>query len=423
MQQEIKHIIYEGSDDDNDDTFSTKTKLAVLPNMASGAQLRGIAIRDPHEIHFSLSKTTELENQKPYLYEILFALWLHCYSRARGADDISEDSMVIDPQAFVRNMDFFLPLCLKSLVLRCSSKLERIDIVPSIVLDMQHMQILESLVSHIALSLVYKAVEGSEGFSEKVIFGTLMDSDCILDFFVGLLAIAHPSQVSFLISTYLQKLRHCEDGDFLTLRSCRQLRLRAVERLASLPRFAALNYPFRYQRDNQHRYSHTSSWTKQASASQSETKLSIPQSAMPLVLDEKLPKRHWLAEMLLNECFEICLLSCEVIVSGSQVVNMKPNSPKKKQSAMRQRIPLTEGQMLHHQSISYHAITIAYELLLRKQATDLRFQSEEALSRIAGICKLLCISLYGVRSIFDNVLIDTLIVPPIFTWIEQSYLL
>ena len=90
---------------------------------------------------------------------------------------------------------------------------------------------------------------------------------------------------------------------------------------------------------------------------------------------------------------------------------------------MRQRIPLTEGQMLHHQSISYHAITIAYELLLRKQATDLRFQSEEALSRIAGICKLLCISLYGVRSIFDNVLIDTLIVPPIFTWIEQSYLL
>ena len=336
-------------------------------------------MRDPYEIRFSLSKAN-FEDQKPYLYEIFFTFWIDFYSKAKENDDIEH-------QAFLRNMDFVLPLCLKSLVLRCSHTLNRTDIVPTMVFDIHHMQLLEVLVSNIASSLVQHSTKRLEGSSGHLVFQAVSKSDFILDFFVGLLAIIHPSQVSYLISTYLQKLRYSENGDFLNARICRQLRLRAAERLASLPRFAALNFPFRYHRDDHRRTSHTLSWINQASSSQVDDNSPNPEVNSSSFVDEQLPKRHWLAETLLNDCFEICLQSCDVIVSGSQVVNTRPSSAMKKQSAMRQRIPLTEEQMLHHQSIAYHAITIAYELLLRKQATDLRFQSEEALSRIAGMCK------------------------------------
>ncbi len=391
-QQKVKHTIYEGSDDESDNISSASNKYSVLPKMTSTVQLRGVAINSPYKIRFSLSRSIETKNQAPFLYEIIFALWLHSFSQKKDSNEVGEVKTGIDPQAFVRNMDFFLPLCLKSLALRCCDKL-RIDIVPSVVLDISHVQVLEHLVAHIAVSLVHRAVERSKGCGEQTISRTLLDSDEILDFLIGLLSIVHPAQVSYLISTYFQKLRLSEDGRFMNLRGCRHLRIRAVERFASLPRFVALNYPFRYECDNRHRNEQTLSWTNHVLAE-------MPKSISRSIFDEKLPKRHWLAETLLNESFEICFLSCEAIVSGSQVVTTKPNSPKKKQSAMRQRVPLTNEQLQYHKSISYHAITVVYELLIRKHATNEQCQSKEALSRIAGMCKCFIFFTFNCTNIY-----------------------
>ena len=410
FQQQTKCLIYEGSDDDNEDVLKdkqsgkSKPKFAPLPNGSPAAPLRGVATNSPVEIHFSLSSAPGLETDgtPPYVYEIILALWLHCLNKDLGGTRLNNDkkTMQINPRSFLQSMDFLLPLCLKSFVLRCSNKPRRIELVPSIVLDMQHMQLLGPLVEHLANSLVYEVVHSEDPLVDKVLADTLSSSDCVLEFFVGLLSTVHPAQVSWLISNYLRTLKECEDysldknssDDAQTtqylkrIRTCRQLRLRAVERLASLPRFAALNYPFKYHAHNEYRANTASSWTNQAKDGGLEHNPSGVRPVMSPVIDEKLPVRHWLAELLLNECFAICSQSCEAIVSGT-IHQLKSANTKKNQSAMRLRIALTAKDVAHHQSIAYHSITIAYESLLRKQATDDRFQSEEGLSRIAAMCK------------------------------------
>jgi hypothetical protein len=54
---------------------------------------------------------------------------------------------------------------------------------------------------------------------------------------------------------------------------------------------------------------------------------------------------------------------------------------------MRQRIVLSADDIIRHQSIAFHAVTIAYESILRKQAMNVKYQAEGVLNRVAGMCK------------------------------------
>lgn len=379
QQEKIKTSEGQGSDDDSD--CRVRRKFAVFPDDSSQFKLKGVAANDPHEIKVSFN----IDSRKPYLYEVVLAIWLHCSDFQRngtGTETKGISTVDINPQTFVSNMDFILPLCLKSFILRCLGRGKNMDIVPTILLDLHHFKLLGSLIRHIAPSLVLQVNEAGTDSKEVDLQHTLFSSDHIIDFFVGLLAVVHPAQVSRLISIYFQNLKRCGDSASKRIRISHQLRLRAVERLASLPRFAALNFPCRYQNDDQFRPTDSTSWTNQSSnynTVNGSPHLWTNVSAGP---EDSMPKRGWLSDILLNESFEICLFSCEVIVSGKQ-----NKVSKKKLSAIRQKIPLTEEQLLHHQSIAYHSITIAYEMILRKHATDIQFQNEDALARLAGMCK------------------------------------
>ena len=119
-----------------------------------------------------------------------------------------------------------------------------------------HMQILLLIVETISLGLVREAMSGSSSNanSDQMLTRSLLNSDYMLDFIIGLFPLVHPSQVATLLLAYFNILEECEDPtgkdkrerDAPNLRLCkcaRQLRLLAVERLASMPSFARVNFP------------------------------------------------------------------------------------------------------------------------------------------------------------------------------------
>ena len=166
------------------------------------------------------------------------------YEIVEGINNPTTDSVVAF--SFTRHISFFLPLCLKSLALRCSQHYTTKLIVPMTFLDDRHMQILAPLVETIALGIMKEAMSGSSGESnsDQMLVKSLSNSDCALDFLVGLFALLHPSQVSTLIVCYFNVLEECEDpiemnqnqGEFRhkpilrRINCARQIRLHAVER-------------------------------------------------------------------------------------------------------------------------------------------------------------------------------------------------
>lgn len=371
----------------------------MLP-VSAGKSLPLRGLKDHYKIRWTLSSEPGAENNRspPYVYEIIFALWLHSMTISvngdRSAPQSNEKTVRLDPQSFMTNLTFLLPLCLKSLVVRCKDKNARLELISSTVLDMQHMQILEPLVERIASDLIHKVDSADETSSDKVLSHVLSSSDSLIDFFIGLLAAIHPSQPSWLISNYLVILADFEqnglqDDAYLNrIRFCRQLRLRLIERLAALPRFIALNYPYKYREYNQTQNRRGLSWIEQTPGVACNQSTSGYQAMISPVLDEFSPHRHWLAELLLNECFAICSQSCEAIVNKSLHRLNHGNSSKDanaKQSVFRRRLQLSPKEISYHESLAYHSITIAYDLILRRHATDDRFQSKEGMSRIAGM--------------------------------------
>ena len=352
-----------------------------------GARLRGNHIQFD-ELSFSISAKSESirsNTKDPFVYELIWTAWLH-YSRLESKDKIDKTQ---NHELFMKNINFVLPLCLKSLALRCLMRKKVPEVVPSILLDMNHMMILEPLVETIAKGFVNQVVK-CENTVNQAISNALEKSNALIDFFTGLLALIHPSQVSWLIFRYLEALRLCEEGQevssetasraLVVIRVNRQLRLRAVEKLSSTPRFVALNFPYKFQSYKWEGSNVPCSWTNQVmDKEQGQNKLSGTPDGL-----ERLPETNWLAELLLNECFAICSQSCETIVNKT-ISQVKSKTSSKKKSAIRQRITIPKEDMAHYHSIGYHSIFIVYDLVLRLHATDCRYQSEEAKGRIAGI--------------------------------------
>ena len=378
-------MIHGGSDIEEDDqqTDPMTTNFSPYPDAAPDARLRGQKKGRFCEVIFSIPdedrNSSNVSTSSHYMYEIIFTLWVHSHEKEGNLS--CEDS-----RDFVRNMDFFLPICLKSMTLRCLSMRTSFELVPNTVLDQRHMRILGSLTECIAHDLL-----ALNGGSLRDLNYTLSLSDSILDFFEGLLALIHPSQVAWLTFRYLKTLRDNEMNteniskqgrkEIFDYISCsRQMRLRTIEHFSLMPRFVALNFPLKYSTYQYKGKSIPTSWTNQVLTNYCKSS-----SFADLFPDKhpKLPEAHWLAELLSNECFMVCSQACEAVVTGFQVKS--PGGTKKKQSSIRQRIKLTEEELHRHKSLANHSITIAYELLLRAHATDSRYQSEVAQSRVAGM--------------------------------------
>jgi len=369
----------------------------------------------------------------PYIYEVVMALWLKSFiAQVENDDDeddldasygesspsirhsslfraLSEDSNVSASAPFYMfhsHMDILLPLCLKSFLLRCTSVLP--DSSPDrVLLDRGHMQVLVPFVEMLTHGLIGEALAGpdDEADADLALLKALSTARLVLDFLVGLASVLHPQQVAILLQKHFRILRECEILDetanfvwkkdnLRRARCSRQLRLRSVERLACMPNFVALNYPLKYGDETRSSKQQSTSWFTQ-SLEQNAEERAIPSICPYPDGRDRLPGSGWLAKLLAGESLSIASLSCEAVVAEA-IAHVETSSPEKtgspsKAGSMssftgeRPGASLNRDDLLMFQSVSIHAITCVYELLLRRHAMDVRFQKDQARSRIAAL--------------------------------------
>jgi hypothetical protein len=114
---------------------------------------------------------------------------------------------------------------------------------------------------------------------------------------------------------------------------------------------------------------------------------------------ERLPVTGWLADIVLSEGLSVCALSCEAVVAEAMAhaevsrteASRSPSSiPSSMASSLKKRpgAALKRGDLLMFQSLAIHAITVVYELIIRRHTMDKRFQTESGRGRIAALFAL-----------------------------------
>lgn len=353
----------------------------------------------------------------PFLYEVVFALWVESwtslatstnsshsqihgtsnafphwpYELIQGSYNAKSDSATAF--SFTRNVAFFLPLCLKSLGMRCA----RIDTsnlnVPMTFLDDDHIQILVALMETIALGLMRQALRGNSGNAnaDKMLTRTLIDGESVMDFLIGVFTFLHPTQAATFIYSYFNIFDECEkisgksmhEADesakksHLRLTKCsRQLRLHAVERLAAIPAFSRLNFPMMFRENPPGMKFAPSSWTNQWADKD------FGDDMIQKYLDEvhRFPPCCWLSKLLMNQCLSICSTSCKMIT-----IEAEQQDKAIKQGRRRVQSVLLRDDLLRIESMAFHSILIAYQLLIKRQAMDSRFQAVASTSRVASL--------------------------------------
>ena len=388
----------------------------------------GLALRSPWQcqlLKFSVAfEASEINGAFPlarseFVYESILLLWLrsiaiHAASKgfSRGSLSIlaatsDEENRGKKPlQKMFDNMDFLLPLCLKSLALRFGARATNAS-YPStrVIVDNAHIAVFESFFETTPLLLMRNAMVGSKaGDRDKLLQHAIEKSEDILDFLVGLYAIIHPAHAALLTKKFFLSLRYAETEGFdlqngnvkfgwteenlYRVRCSRQLRLRAIERLAVLPNFVALNYPMHFNSQKLPARTNKASWINQYAGRAKDESIRLGD----LLNDgeDLLPQSGWLAEILTRESLSISALSCEAVVAEA-MAHIEENETKKSSSPAsvslntRPTAALTRDDLLMFQSIAIHGITCVHELLLRRHAMDKRYQKESSRGRIASL--------------------------------------
>ena len=371
-----------------------------------------------------------------FLYESIITLWIRSWSEHfLSASSPRHHGLTASPRvaafpfspfdpsrpvesstvSFFHHMDMLLPLCLKSIVVRYTA--EVLPIYPAVTrvkLDEQLHMIFDKFVGMLARGLVGMALAGlgsPEGI-EKALQRAVSASDVVVEFLIGLIPIFHAEHMRVIFTKYLKVLKDTEtehlgrtadcETDFewneeslLRVRSSRQLRLHAIELLASLPSFCHLNYPCKVA-DAQHNSKPvSSSWLHQYGPNRNqmfEKLTSIPEYPDSL---QRAPPPGWLSRLVIEEALSVCSLSSEAVIAEalahSEVSRQQPGlSTNGLPSSLRRRpgASLQRDDLLMFQSLSIHAINIVYELVLRRNAIDRRFQSDSCRYRIAALFAL-----------------------------------
>jgi len=330
----------------------------------------------------SFSRSTEAK-VRPHVYEVIIILWNEVWQEAKHGNTFHRQLF----DTFVNNCDFLIPLCLKSLILRCSEIIHHPKLIPPLLFDHYHINIISSLIEAVTNGIMSETLKGKCQLDfDHALAKCLSSNDFLIDFLTGLLTVIHPVQVAWLFSKYFDSLgaydtrnktngveifdMHITNPDFLRVRGSRLFRLRAIEKIASLPRFIALNFPLKTSSFNKLATSACLSWTNQTKTRYQD----ISASANIMSGLRRCPENNWLARLLAHECFTICVQSAFEAHSSSS------------SSMKRKDIDSTSNIIMQcRKSMALHSITIVYELLLRSHATDCRYQSEEASYRVASV--------------------------------------
>ena len=364
-----------------------------------------------------------------FLYESLMLLWLqtwvdhakHRADESRNPDSTVDQSVsaIVIPAitmestiddalcSFYAHMDVILPLCLKSIVLRCSNAASPSKSpIAKVVFDDGHMAVFEPFVEMTSRALMGEALAGANAVDRSnSLLRAMYSADIVLDFLVGLAAVVHPAQFRVLLVRYFTTLRDCEteyletiDGDVAfswtedslhRVQCSRQLRIRAVERFAALPNFIGLNCPTKYSSQRAAPQPQRTTWRMQYGDAEREDGDS--EASADHGDDGMLPPSGWLANLLTSESLSVCALSCEAVVAEAMAhIETQKESPKTQSSKLsslkkRPTAALRRSDLLMFQSVAIHAISCVHELLLRRHAMDMRFQREKHRDRIAAL--------------------------------------
>ena len=418
--------VYPGSDVDEETAFGDTKQLDIDEPV-----LRGVD--NVRTLTFTIADSDEGNRNDPdavpFIYEVVMALWLRSFvaqvdssNKAHSDEPLGEGSPGVRHAALLRvlsddsnvsasapyymfhsQMDFLLPLCLKSFLLRCTSALP--DSCQAL-LDRGHMRVLVPFVEMVTHGLIGEALAGPDDDAESdlTLIDALSSAQLVLDFLVGLASVLHPQQVAILLQKHFRILRECEIPDekvdfvwnkesLRRARCSRQLRLRSVERLSCMPNFVALNYPLRYGEEILAPKRQTTTWSAQSIGHGDGGHDMTSVCPYPDGRD-RLPRSGWLATLLAGESLSIASLSCEAVVAEA-IAHVETSSPGKSwsptklstspSSGARPGASLKRDDLLMFQSVSIHAVTCVYELLLRRHAMDVRFQKEQARTRIAAL--------------------------------------
>lgn len=416
-----------GSDcEDETDTLKGDTKRSgqKLDTM-SISQYRGLLNAATFVLTGNCKATDKVAvGRGKYVYESIFFLWVkawfdfpkkylgHGSAQSVQPPTIAFEIPYIDPRitqpdgspiiyTFFANIEFLLPLCLKSIVMRYDEEvLSKLPPCSKVLLDENHLLLFEPFVQIIARGLLGQALAGIHNSeSREVSLGRALESsDIVSDFFAGIFGILHPEHMRILLTRYYTTLRDGETEHLIEnidpakfewteenlhrVRSSRLLRLRASEKLAILPSFLAVNYPKKYSGSADFVRSKKTTWLKQHSDFDAEFSFA-DRHPMGDSSTEQLPHSGWLAELLINDCLFVCSLSCETVVGEAmaQVTMVSQDmEPTKRPLAV-----LKRSDLIMFQSMGIQAVNIVYELILRRQAMDLRFQTDTGKARVAGL--------------------------------------
>jgi hypothetical protein len=316
-------------------------------------------------------------------------------------DRISGESLNFIDEFFA-HIDFILPLCLKSIVVRYGTKSSK-PMAKVLVEDIE-IQMFETFISLLAQGLVIQAVEKCESQQdrENSLKKSISSSQIVVDFLVGLISIIRGKHIEGFLLKYFDTIRDAEptssvsangkqnftwtEEELHQLECCQQLRLFAAEALGVLPSFLALNLPMKYSvtvTKNEF-YGTKPNWFNQY-VETLQGKLLMPSQLRNT--KNTLPSSGWLVDLVMNECFHICAFSSKCVVEESAVLIEESSKRTNKRSAIKKR----HGIKLSHQDLtSFHlravqAISIVYELIVRRHSMDQRFQTLSAQGRIAGM--------------------------------------
>ena len=291
--------------------------------------------------------------------------------------------------SFTRNLPFFLPLLLKSLATRLQTTSL---IIPMTFLDDSHMQVLVPLVETIAIGSMREAMTGSSGVSnaEHMLLRALCTTQYSMEFLIGTFTCLHPSQCQILVNAYFDMIDECENPvdirpnvaaddrhNIRRVKCARLIRLHAVEMLAVMPKFIALNYPPKYGEFCPKKDS-SSTWTNQSTKTSNSSNSNLLQTCSEKI--DRYPQSFWLADLLMDQCLSISLGCCTEIVEQTNFQLKSTRNVNKASSRL-----LSQEDLLALEAISIQAMSCAYNLLIKRHAIDARFQTVESNTRVAAM--------------------------------------
>ena len=377
-------------------TFEPKANRSIREHLENGNVSYNILANSFEKEHTDSCKT---------LYEVLMMLALKLHFSQNESSEKSHfassnapaNTLDCQSQGIFYHMEFIVPLCLKSIVIRHCSHRPRS--AGKVYVEKREFNLIEAFVGHLVRCLILLCKESSGEYDRRksTLQSALQSSQIVLDFIVGLSSVVRARQVEALIFQFFQTLRDHETTSLHAdtqkenatlneeaiheVRCSQHLRLFAAETLCTIPSFLALNVPMKYSvTNNPEVRKDATAWLTQYMGTIQGTLSSV---------DKSYETTHsgWLVDLVVKDCFCVCSVACQLVVNESIAIVEASKNLESNKSSLRKHLESTVSKfdLQSFHDTACQGISIVYELVVRRHSMDQRFQSESVQCRIAGL--------------------------------------